>query len=123
MKRALLLLGVALPCLAAEPDPEDPPLCREAIEARPEVGALEALAEAEKELAIDARRARNAARKIMRKTLGAGAAARARLPTYEEQMRRESEARRDGKVLCYCRQRRGDPHREDCERLYPVVIP
>ena len=118
---ALALVSALL--LGAEPDPEDPPLCREAIESRPEQSALEALADAEKQLAVEARRARREARKIMRETLGAGAAARVQLPAYEAHARRESEARRDGKVLCYCRNRRGDPHRDDCELLYPVVIP
>ena len=43
MRRALFaLLLLALPARAgaAEPDPEDPPACRAAIEARPEATAL-----------------------------------------------------------------------------------
>ena len=106
----------------AEPDPEDPPLCREALARHPEATALEALAEEEKRLARLARVARREARKLMRETLGIGAAARAKLPAYEALAVRESEAKRAGKALCYCRQRRGDPHRQDCELLYPVVI-
>jgi len=123
MTRAWLLVATSLLCVGAAPDPEDPPLCREAIERHPDATALEALAEEEKQRAIVARRAQREARKIMRKTLGAGAAARVHLPAYEAHARRESEARRDGKTLCYCRNRRGDPHRDDCELLYPVVIP
>lgn len=117
------LIVTALFALGAEPDPEDPPLCREALERQPDATALEALAEEEKQLAALARKARREARKLMRGTLGAGAAARAQLPAYEALAREESEAKRAGKTLCYCRQRRGDPHREDCELLYPAVIP
>ena len=116
------LLCVALLALGADPDPEDPPLCVEAIARHPESTALEALAEEEKSLAAAARRARREARKLMRETLGTGSAARAALPAYEKLAREEADAKRAGKVLCYCRERRGDPHREDCELLYPVVI-
>jgi hypothetical protein len=119
---ALACCALATPVRAAEPDPDDPPPCRAAIEAHPEQTALAALAEEEKRLAAEARRARREARKLMRETLGAGAAARAKLPAYEALMAREADARRAGKSLCYCRKRRGDPYREDCERLYPVVI-
>lgn len=120
---ALSLAATALLCLGAEPDPEDPPLCAAAIARRPDATALEALGAAEKQLAREAREARREARKLMRQTLGAGAAARATLPAYEALARKEGEAKRAGKVLCYCRERRGDPYREDCELLYPVVIP
>jgi hypothetical protein len=118
---ALLLLA-ALPALGAEPAPEDPPLCREALALHPDASALEALTREEARQAEIARDARREARKLMRETLGAGAAGAAQLPAYEALARRESEAKRDGKVLCYCRERRGDPHRDDCELLYPAVI-
>lgn len=127
MSRALasvlagLVLASAAP--AAEPDPDDPPLCRAAIEARPGMSALEALGREEKRLAAQARSARREARKLMRDTLGAGAGARAVLPAYEAWMARESDARRAGKSICHCRERRNDPLRDDCERLYPVVLP
>jgi hypothetical protein len=58
----------------------------------------------------------------MRAAMGTGTAARASLPEYEALTARASDARRAGKSLCYCRHRRGDPHREDCEILYPMVI-
>lgn len=118
---ALCLLASAV-AFAAEPDPEDPPLCREAIAAHPEATALEALAEEEKRLALEGIRAKREARNLMRKNLGVGRAAARSLPEYEALMARESDARRAGKSLCYCRKRRGDPHREDCEILYPMVI-
>ena len=121
--RILALLVATLFAVGAEPEPEDPPLCREALARHPEATALEALAEEEKRLAIEARGLRREARKLMRQTLGAGVAARAQLPAYEALSRKESGAKRAGKTLCYCRQRRGDPHREDCELLYPAVIP
>lgn len=117
------LLALALLLLAAKPEADDPPLCREALARHPEATALEALAEEEKQLATLARRARRDARNIMRKTLGVGAAALGELPAYEALARREAEARAAGKALCFCRERRGDPHREDCELLYPAVIP
>ncbi len=121
--RIATLLALAVPLLGAAPEPDDPPVCREALARHPETTALEALAEEEKRIAIEARRARRGARKIMRQTLGAGAAALGQLPAYEALARKESEARAIGKALCYCRERRGDPHREDCELLYPAVIP
>ncbi len=121
--RFAVLLAFAVLLLGAEPEADDPPVCREALARHPEATALEALAEEEKELAVAARRARRDARKIMRETLGVGAAALGRLPAYEALARKESEARAAGKALCYCRERRGDPHREDCELLYPAVIP
>lgn len=123
MRRRLRLAGLALALLAATPDPEDPPLCREALEARPQKSALEALAGEEQRLADEARTAAREARQLMRKSLGAGAEGRALLPDYEAAMRRQDEAKRRGKVICLCRERRRDPHREDCELLYPVVIP
>lgn len=117
-----LALLAALAGLGAAPDPEDPPLCREALAARPDAEALVALAREEQRLAEEARRAARQARKLMRQNLGAGAEARAVLPEYEALMRRQQEAKRRGKVICLCRERRGDPHREDCELLYPVVL-
>ena len=120
--RFAALTALAVLLLGAEPEPDDPPLCREALARHPEATALEALAEEEKQRALEARKAQREARKVMRQTLGAGAAARAQLPAYEALARKQAEAKRAGKVLCYCRERRGDPHREDCELLYPVVI-
>ena len=121
--RTAALLALAVLLLGAKPVPDDPPLCREALARHPKATALEALTEEEKRLATLARRARRDARNIMRKTLGVGAAALGELPAYEALARREAEARAAGKALCYCRERRGDPHREDCELLYPAVIP
>ena len=37
----------------------------------------------------------------------------------ESLLAQEADARRAGKVLCLCRERRGDPNREDCQYLYP----
>jgi len=120
--RIAALLLLVFPLLGAEPEPDDPPLCREALARHPDATALEALAEEEKRMSKEARDAKREARKLMRETLGAGAAARARLPAYEALAARESQARAAGKALCYCRERRGDPHRQDCELLYPMVI-
>lgn len=117
------LLLVLLFGLGAGPDPDDPPPCREAIARHPDATALEALAAEEERVATEARHARREGRKVMRKTLGAGVGAKAQLPVFDALARRDSEARRVGKILCYCRLRRGDPYREDCELLYPAVIP
>jgi hypothetical protein len=120
--RRLLLLLLAAAGLGAAPDPEDPPLCREALAAHPDAGTLDALAREEQRLADEARAAAREARKLMRQALGAGAGGRALLPEYDALMQRQDEARRQGKVICLCRERRRDPHRKDCELLYPVVL-
>ena len=123
MRRRTLALVLATAVLSgADADPEDPPLCRDALAAHPDETALAALAKDESRLAREARTARREARKVMREALGAGAAARGRLPAYEALLDRERAAKHDAKVICYCRARRDDPHREDCELLYPVVI-
>ena len=121
-RERLLPLLLAVATLGAAPDPEDPPLCREALAAHPDAPALDALAREEQRLADEARTATREARKLMRQSLGAGAEGRALLPEYEALMQRQQEARRRGKVICLCRTRRRDPHREDCELLYPVVL-
>lgn len=109
---------------AAEPAAEDPPLCREAIAAHPDASALAALTRAEDDLAARARKARTAAKKILREHLGDGAqGGLAGSDRAEPLMRQADELRRAGKVMCHCRQRRGDPQREDCEFLYPERLP
>jgi hypothetical protein len=118
----LALAAIALCSLAAAPDPEDPPLCREALAAQPDAPALAALADEEKRLAIEARTSAREARKLMRKSLGAGADGAQLLPAYEALIRQQDDAKQRGKVICLCRERRKDPHREDCELLYPVRI-
>lgn len=124
MKRGRLLALALLAglCLGAQPDPEDPPLCRDALAAHSDTDALDALAREEARLSSEARKASREARKLMRKTLGSGTQGSAVLPQYEALMREQEEATRQGKVICLCRERRNDPHREDCELLYPIVI-
>lgn len=129
MKRAVALaLGLAGAALLGADDAErvaDPPLCREVIERRGEQSEIEALTRAETERARAAHRAHRESQKLMRTTLGGGrgAIAHGALQKADAAERRRAEATREGKVLCYCRHRRGDPLREDCEALYPVVIP
>ena len=120
--RRLGIAALAALTLGADPRPEDPPLCRDALAAHPDTSALEALAAEEKRLAVEARRDAREAKKRMRETLGAGPTPPAAVPAFDALMRRHDQARRDGKVLCLCRKRRDDPHREDCELLYPQVI-
>jgi len=110
----------AAPLRAEEPLPEDPPVCREALAASPELAALPALERAEQQAAKRAREARRAAQKLLRGNLGAGAqAGLAGADAADALLREEADLRRLGKALCHCRQRRGDPNREDCEFLYP----
>ncbi|HVH17181.1 MAG TPA: hypothetical protein VNF72_02665 [Myxococcota bacterium] len=114
----------AAPSRSAEPAPEDPPLCREAIAAHPDESALAALTRAEDDLAARARKARAEAKKILREHLGDGTqGGLAGGDRAEPLMRQADELRRAGKVMCHCRQRRGDPQREDCEFLYPERLP
>lgn len=116
-------LGIAAqvaPLRAEEPLPEDPPLCCAALAASPELPALAALERAEQQAAKRGREARRAAQQLLRGNLGAGAqAGLAGADAADALLRQAADARREGKVLCHCRQRRGDPNREDCEFLYP----
>jgi hypothetical protein len=117
---ASLVLVVAPRVRAAEPSPDDSPLCREALAARPDESALDALAHAEEDLASRARKARAEAQSIMRKHIGDGErGGLAAADAVEPLLRQAAELRRAGKTICHCRQRRGDPQREDCEYLYP----
>jgi hypothetical protein len=121
---AALALAAAPRLRAAEPSPDDPPLCREALAARPDESALDALARAEEDLASRARKARAEAQRIMRKHIGDGEqGGLAGADAIEPLLRRASELRRAGKAICHCRQRRGDPQRTDCEYLYPEKLP
>ena len=115
---ALLVLGWALvaraePAAEPTPNPDNPPICR---------AALEALAQAEQESVKRAKALLREGKKLMRATLGGGRSARNQLPAFDAIAAREVEARAEGRVLCFCRKRRGDPHRQDCEALYPVKI-
>lgn len=124
---ALLAFGVCASQAAGEPNaeravPEDPPVCRAAFDARPDDSALDALSHAEKQALRRAKAHRREGKKLMRETLGGGPSARKRLPAFDAIAAREAEARADGRALCFCRKRRGDPYRQDCEALYPVKI-
>jgi hypothetical protein len=118
---AALWIGAQAAALRAEePLPEDPPLCRDALAASPELPAQAALERAEQQASKRAREARRAAQKLLRGNLGAGAqGGLAGADAADALLRQEADARRQGKALCHCRQRRGDPNREDCEFLYP----
>ena len=122
--RLALLVAVALVLAAGEVAPEDPPLCRAAIEAQPDPSALETLAAAEKDAYQRAREASRAAKRASKHTLGGGntGANRGHVMAAGEAVRVSGIARREAKTYCYCRQRRGDPYREDCEQLYPEVL-
>lgn len=125
---AAALAGLALAAIVAaraeEPAPEDPPLCRAAITARPQQAALDALAQAEQDAARRAGEAQRAAAKIMKKSIGAGAQGGLAAGTAAEALlRQQADARREGKTYCHCRQRRRDPNRTDCEYLYPERLP
>jgi hypothetical protein len=125
---ALLMLGLVAPAARAEPNAEptppsdDPPVCRAALEARPDAPALDALVQAEQEALRRAKARQREGKKLMRETLGGGRSARHRLPAFDAIAAKEADARAEGRALCFCRKRRGDPHRQDCEALYPVKI-
>jgi hypothetical protein len=105
---------------AAEPVAGDPPLCQQALMEHPEEAPLAALASAEQDAAQRAAHAGREAAKILRKQIGAGPEGGLSATTAADALlRHQAEARREGKVLCHCRQRRGDPDRSDCEFLYP----
>jgi hypothetical protein len=127
-RRLAWLAALAFLCAAAaraeEPAPEDPPLCRDALAAQPQQSALDALARAEEGAARRGRAARAQARTLMRKHLGAGQRdGLAASDAAEALLRQAADASREGKVLCHCRQRRGDTNRQDCEALYPEKLP
>ena len=121
---AALALAAAPRARAAEPSADDPPLCREAITARPSESALDALAHAEQDLASRARKANAEAQRIVHKHMGDGErGGLAAADAAEPLMRQAAELRKAGKTICHCRQRRGDPQRTDCEYLYPEKMP
>lgn len=124
---ALVLLvqgGAPRPARGEAPAPDDPPLCREAILAEPSRSALDALARAEEATSRRAREATAAARRVMHKNIGGGPQeGLAAADEADALLRQAADARRDGRALCLCRERRGDPDREDCEYLYPEPLP
>lgn len=108
----------------AEPRPEqeDPALCSAALEAKPDAAPLEALAQAESAAVRRAKAHRREGKKLMKETLGGGRRARGQLPAFDAIARQEAEAMADARTLCFCRERRDDPHRANCDTLYPVKI-
>jgi hypothetical protein len=99
---------------------DDPPLCQQALSAAPQKPPLVALAAAEQDAAMRAARAGREAAKILREHIGDGAqGGLAASDAADRLLRQQADARREGKVLCHCRQRRGDADRADCEFLYP----
>lgn len=97
----------------------EPELCREIVAASPEE-PLVALRHAEERRWRDARAASRRGRKGLRATLGggpslAGPGVTAEIARQQELYRR---AVHEARVLCECRERRGDPLREDCEAAF-----
>ncbi|HVN39756.1 MAG TPA: hypothetical protein VMW19_16460 [Myxococcota bacterium] len=120
---AALSLAAAPRARAAEPSSDDPPLCREALATRPDESALDALAHAEEDLASRARKANAEAQRIVHAHIGDGErGGLAAVGASEPLLSQAAELRKAGKVICHCRQRRGDPLREDCEYLYPEKL-
>ena len=102
---------------------DDPPLCQQALAAQPQQAPLAALAAAEQDAATRAARAGREASKLLRKHIGDGPqGGLAASDAAERLLRQQADARREGKVLCHCRQRRGDTDRQDCELLYPEKL-
>jgi hypothetical protein len=121
----LLVVGLAAGRAAAargEPEPAEPALCREALAAHPEKTPVQALRAEEAARWQRARRAAREGRRSLNRAIGAGDAAGARVIAGEFHGATEAhrEALREGRILCGCRARRGDPDDADCERLYPL---
>jgi len=127
---ALLLWLASVSPAAAETDGEggsrrdpaaalDPPACREVLAARPE-DALEALRAAEAEHMRRARHASYRGKRLLRSMLGGGTTLPTRRAADELAQLQETYHRavHTARVLCGCRERRGDPYREDCEAAY-----
>ena len=124
MPRATLVISATLLVTASPAQPgesveTDTPLCREVIAEHPG-DALEALRKAEGERVRTAKSSYRKARKRLGRSLGGGpgavgqrdaSGAGTAMDVFERNI---AEAR----VLCECRELRGDPHRQDCERLY-----
>ena len=115
----ILLALAASPAHPGEPVETDASLCREVIAAHPGE-PLEALRKAEAERVRTAKSSYRRARKRLGRSLGGGpgavgqrdaSGAGTAMDVFERNI---AEAR----VICGCRERRGDPHRQDCERLY-----
>ncbi len=119
-----LALGIAFAAMASESasSADDPPLCRAALEARPDSAPLAALADAESKAVRRAKAHRREGKKRMKSTLGSGRQARGQLPAFDALARKEAEAMAEARTLCFCRERRDDPHRSNCDTLYPVRI-
>jgi hypothetical protein len=124
----LLLVGLGgAPAGAAEPaapEPEalEPELCRDALAAHPDETPLRALRTEEAARWQRARRAAREGRKALGRGIGAGDAGGARVIAGEFHGATEAhrQALREGRILCGCRARRGDPDGADCDRLYPL---
>jgi len=125
---AIAVLGGMLLAFPASADPpaKEPALCEQVIaSATPGTAPLTALAAAESARWKVARKAERDARKRMRQMVGIGAAAQARRGASEVDNLngRFATAVYEARLLCGCRQQRGDPYREDCARLYQRWIP
>jgi hypothetical protein len=101
---------------------EEPALCREVIAAHPGE-PLEALRKAEMERMQRVRSAWRRGKHVLWDSLGMGATEHTRRLAHafgrasEEHRRALYEAR----VICGCRERRGDPYREDCDALFRLA--
>jgi hypothetical protein len=125
MRRVVWTLALALFATTApsaggdEPAAGDPPLCRDAIAAHPG-DQLDALRRAEEDRWRAARSASRRGKKLMADAVeqgdtGAQRQRAARIGQTSDDYRR---ALQEARILCGCRERRGDPYREDCERLF-----
>lgn len=113
-------LGLLFPAAAED---EQPAICREAI-ARHGGEPLAALAAEEQDRWREARKAQRKARGLLRDNVGLGPHMRAVEQTAEVAAleRYYVESLRVARTICGCRERRGDPHRQDCERQYAKFL-
>ncbi|MCZ6783761.1 MAG: hypothetical protein O7G30_10685 [Proteobacteria bacterium] len=100
-------------------DPPEPAICQAAIAAQPH-DPLAALQRAEVARWQAARTASRQGRHLMRQTMGGGTSLATR--RLANQIAQAQDAYRvavqQARVLCGCRERRGDPYREDCDALF-----
>ncbi len=121
---SLLLAAAPSGAAGADVDETEPALCAEAV-ANADGEPLDALAEAERTHWRAARRAQKEARRLLHGTVGLGASTRSAAAAARagEAERRFAESVARARVLCGCRQQRGDPDRPDCDALYRRWLP
>jgi len=114
---------LAVRSAAAEGTAQEPAICAQAVSTQPG-DALKALARAESEAWKEAKAVKRESRKLAKGTLGMGAStasvrATAKMAELDDHYQA---ALARARQICGCRERRGDPHRENCDDQYARFI-